>query len=398
MGRPCVPFLPFTTMKTNLIAFACAAASTAFLPLVSLSAAPAVAEASRPPVVQLALLLDTSSSMDGLIDQARTRLWQVVNDLATASHAGVRPRLEVALYEYGNNGLSSESNYIREVTAFTDDLDALSEQLFALRTNGGNEYCGAVIQGAIQRLAWSARASDLKLLFIAGNEGFDQGPVNFRDAVRAAVSQGVTVNTIFCGPEAEGVATHWKDGAVLADGSFACIDQNQRQPSIDAPQDRAIAELNTALNGTYLAYGTGGRARAEMQARQDGNAAAAAPAVAAERAQFKSTALYSNRSWDLVDAVRDGAVEVDALSENELPEELRGLSAEERDTRIAAMATERQRIQTEIQSLAAAREAYVTAELQKLAATSGDTTTALADAMRNSVRAQAAKLNYEFEK
>lgn len=32
------------------------------------------------PVIQLALLLDTSNSMDGLIDQARSRLWQIVNE------------------------------------------------------------------------------------------------------------------------------------------------------------------------------------------------------------------------------------------------------------------------------------------------------------------------------
>ena len=33
------------------------------------------------PVVQIALLLDTSSSMDGLIDQAKSQLWKIVNDV-----------------------------------------------------------------------------------------------------------------------------------------------------------------------------------------------------------------------------------------------------------------------------------------------------------------------------
>jgi hypothetical protein len=36
--------------------------------------------------VQIALLLDTSNSMDGLIDQARSQLWRVVNERS------VRPR------------------------------------------------------------------------------------------------------------------------------------------------------------------------------------------------------------------------------------------------------------------------------------------------------------------
>ena len=33
--------------------------------------------------IQVALLLDTSNSMDGLIDQAKSQLWKMVNELAT---------------------------------------------------------------------------------------------------------------------------------------------------------------------------------------------------------------------------------------------------------------------------------------------------------------------------
>jgi hypothetical protein len=45
----------------------------------------------------------------------------------------VTPDLEVALYEYGNDGLSSESGFIRLVTPLTDDLDRVSDDLFKLR-------------------------------------------------------------------------------------------------------------------------------------------------------------------------------------------------------------------------------------------------------------------------
>ncbi len=45
------------------------------------------------PGIQLAILLDTSGSMDGLIDQARSRLWKIVNELATARKNGLAPKL-----------------------------------------------------------------------------------------------------------------------------------------------------------------------------------------------------------------------------------------------------------------------------------------------------------------
>ncbi|MBE2212548.1 MAG: VWA domain-containing protein [Opitutaceae bacterium] len=346
------------------------------------------------PVVQLALLLDTSNSMDGLIDQARTRLWQIVKDLSRARQDGRRARLEVALFEYGNNGLAAESGYIRQVVAFTDDLDRLSAELFALRTNGGDEYCGAVIARAVANLSWSHRARDLKLMFIAGNEPFTQGSVDFRDAIRRAVGQGIAVNTIFCGPQDEGMRTGWKEGAMLADGTFACIDQNRRMPVIDCPQDREIARLNEELNRTYLAYGAEGSRRREMQVAQDRNAAAAAPSVAAERAATKASSVYRNSSWDLVDAVKDGGVELEEMKEEDLPEQLKGKSAEERKKIVAENQAARERTQQRIQELAREREAYLAAELAKLPEQSE---ASLDEAVLNSVRAQAVKVGYSFE-
>jgi len=101
----------------------------------------AFATTPRKPVIQVAILLDTSGSMDGLIDQTRKQLWRVVNELAIAKKDGHSPNLQVALYEYGNDGLPAEKGYIRRVLPLTTDLDRVSEELFALRTNGGSEYC-----------------------------------------------------------------------------------------------------------------------------------------------------------------------------------------------------------------------------------------------------------------
>ncbi|MGH8021560.1 MAG: VWA domain-containing protein [Opitutaceae bacterium] len=347
----------------------------------------------REPRVQIALLLDTSNSMDGLIDQARSRLWRIVNELSSARCDGMRPRLEVALYEYGNNRLSRDSDYIREVCQFTSDLDLISQNLFSLRTNGGDEYCGAVIDRALRDLDWSHHSADLRMIFIAGNEPFTQGPVDFRPVVRRAAARGITVNTIFCGPDHEGVVTNWETGATLAGGTYASINQDYGIPHIDAPQDRALAALNDRLNRTYLAYGERGRARAEMQRAQDSNAAASAPSSFAGRVSAKASSLYRNSSWDLVDATREGEVDLAELEREELPEALRGLSVAEQKKKIDDMARERAEVRQRIQELSEARERHVAAELKKLAAP-GDA--ALDEAILKSVRDQAAQKNYVF--
>src|SRR4051812_18188401 len=69
---------------------------------------------AKAPLVQLAILLDTSNSMDGLIEQAKSQLWKIANELAYAKRHGKNPTLQVALYEYGNDSLSPGENWIRQ--------------------------------------------------------------------------------------------------------------------------------------------------------------------------------------------------------------------------------------------------------------------------------------------
>jgi hypothetical protein len=107
---------------------------------VTVARGPNATIAETKPRIEIALLLDTSNSMDGLINQARTQLWKMVNELEKVRQNGKRPDVYVALYEYGNDGLNAEGGYIRLVQPFTLNLDKISEELFALTTNGGSEH------------------------------------------------------------------------------------------------------------------------------------------------------------------------------------------------------------------------------------------------------------------
>ena len=47
--------------------------------------------------------------MSGLIEQAKTQLWQIVNDIARNQVEGQKPDIEVALYQYGTPSLGKGS-------------------------------------------------------------------------------------------------------------------------------------------------------------------------------------------------------------------------------------------------------------------------------------------------
>ena len=346
------------------------------------------------PLVQIAVLLDTSNSMDGLIAQAKTQLWSLVNEFIFAQRNGVSPEIHVALYEYGNDSLNAQTGYIRQVLPFTTDLDKVSEELFALKTNGGQEYCGWVIKEATKSLEWSKSLNDLKVIFIAGNEAFTQGSVNYNQSCKDAIDKGIIVNTIFCGSESEGINTHWKDGAVLADGSFLNIDQNRRVVQINAPQDKEIAELNNKLNETYIAFGSNGAAGQERQQMQDKNAASISIANNSSRALAKSSQNYLNSEWDLVDALKAKQVDLKDIKKEDLPENMQSMSIDERKTYADSKAAERVTIQKRIQELNTQRETFIQDEMKKQASAQNANT--LGSAMNSTIRQQAMQKNFTF--
>ncbi|MBP0904620.1 VWA domain-containing protein [Mariniflexile gromovii] len=340
--------------------------------------------------IKVALLLDTSNSMDGLIDQAKAQLWDIVNELSYAKCGTAKPNLEIALYEYGNDRLNSAEGYIRQVLAFSNDLDEISKELFSLTTNGGEEYCGQVIQTSLNQLNWGKNPDDLKLIFIAGNEPFTQGKLNYKDAAVNAKEKGITINTIFCGDYYQGISTSWKDGATLTQGDYMAINQNQTTVHIVSPYDDEILILNQRLNKTYVIYGTAGKQKMALQAEQDTNAETYSKANAVSRTVSKSSHLYKNDTWDLVDAVELKKVSVEALKDEGLPEELKGKSATEIKTYVAEKKKEREQIQNKIQELNEKRKVFISKQKT-------DTKNGLENAMTNAIKEQAKRKKYTWE-
>ncbi|TDI73655.1 MAG: VWA domain-containing protein [Bacteroidetes bacterium] len=339
--------------------------------------------------IKVALLLDTSNSMDGLIDQAKAQLWEIVNELSYAKCKNGRPNLEIALYEYGNDNLNSREGYLRKILAFTDDLDDVSKELFSLTTNGGSEYCGMVIQASLNQLDWGNNADDLKMIFIAGNEPFTQGNVDYRDASNIAKEKDVVVNTIFCGDYSHGVSSKWKDGAMLTSGDYMAINQNQKTVHIASPYDDMILNLNIQLNATYVPYGKRGKMKMEMQAAQDSNAAGFSKENAVSRTVSKSSHFYKNSSWDLVDAEAEEDFSYEKLKNEDLPENLKGKSTIEIKAYIEKQKDARNRIQEEISELNKQRRKFIANQKK-------DHSNGLENAMINALKKQAKKKDYTW--
>ena len=346
--------------------------------------------AERP--VDLCLCLDTSNSMDGLIDAARRKLWDIVNDLSRVQPV---PRLRVALLSYGNNGYAKDEGWVRTDAPFTEDLDFISQSLFALKTWGGEEYVGRVLDTALTRLKWSDDPKALRIAIVAGNESADQDRVvSFRDAYRKAANRGIVVNAIYCGSATDAIAPEWQELAKCAEGEFAAIDQDRRVPVCATPYDELLAKLSESLNATYLPFGAHGAVACANQTAQDANAYGLGADAVSSRAAAKAGCNYRNGAWDLVDAVKERDFDLAKLSTGDLPDAMRKLTLEERAKYVEEMAKKRASIQKEIADLAAKREGFIAREMRMKGQSDDE---GLAGAVRRAVRKQAERKGFIYD-
>lgn len=330
--------------------------------------------------------------MDGLLNQAKAKIWAIVNETAELKYQGQTPSLEIAMYDYGNQGIPVGDHYVRKQTDFTNDLDLISAKLFGLRTNGGDEYCGAVIQKSLQDLNWSTDNQDLKMIFIAGNEPFDQGPISYKEACALAKNKGVIISTIHCGDYAQGVREHWQDGATCSGGEYFNINSDKAISYISTPYDVQIQEYNVKLNGTYVSYGIKGENKKLEQSNQDANAAHMNEEVLVERTKSKSKSNYQNGEWDLVDATIADSTKLNNLTDGDLPAELKGKSKEEIAAYVELKKEERKQIQTEISKLSIERDKYILEERKKNASSAEDD---FGIAISKSIRKRAQNIGFE---
>lgn len=322
-----------------------------------------VTKTAKTSKIQVAILLDVSGSMDGLIEQAKAQLWSMVNTMGKAKCDGKAPEIEIALYEYGRTTNDAKDGYVKQLNGFISDLDQLSKNLFSLTTNGGDEYCGQVIYTSLQNLKWDSDASNYKVIFIAGNEDFLQGNVLYTKACNEAKKKGVVVNTIYCGDRMQGIREHWNLSSECGNGSFTVINQNAKIDDIATPYDNKLFLLNEKLNNTYLYYGAEGKNKAELQGSMDKANAQMSTAAAAKRIGVKGQSnLYNNSSWDLVDgAVADSTI-IAKVDMKTLPENLQNKTRAELKEILKDKSKERGSIQAEIGKTNADRDAFIAAE------------------------------------
>ena len=336
---------------------------------------PAVARAAdapnaNRPKIDMVFAIDTTSSMGGLIQAAKTKVWSIVNQISTGKPS---PEVRVGLVAYRDRG----DAYVTQVTDLTGDLDAMYSKLMSFAAEGGGDTPESVNQAladAVEKIKWGDGKNVMRLIFLVGDAPphMDyQDDVKYPVTAQAAVKKNITIHTIRCGndPETERV---WQDIAHKAEGRYFSIAQEGGAVAVATPFDADIAKLDGDMRGTAVMYGRGEeREAAKKKMDKVAETMAAAPAEAkAERAAYASRAAKESPSAvfggaDLVSGAGSGAVDVAKLPAESLSDEMKKMSPAERKAYIDKKAADRKAIQAKIDDLNKKRAAYLADEAKK---------------------------------
>jgi uncharacterized protein YegL len=348
--------------------FTIAAASIGLLASASL---PAMARAK--PIVEIAFVLDTTGSMDGLIEGAKKKIWSIATSIADDNPDA---ELRMAIVAYRDIG----DDYVTKTFPLTDDIQDLYGDLLAFRAAGGGDWPESVNEAldvAVTKLKWGQGRKDTRIIFLVGDApphmDYRQDR-KYKAVIKDARARDIIVNAVQAGT-AEDTTRVWRSIAQLGEGEFIPIPQDGGQVLVViTPYDDDIRQLQIEIDQTVMPYGRREQqdsVRQKMETRQSAPAPSSADNSSYVLKKSKGRDVVTG-SGDLVSDLEQGRVQLDAIADKELPEVLAKLPAAGRTAKLKEMADKRGALSTRMAELVKQRDGYIAKKSAERGTEDGD--------------------------
>ena len=351
---------------------------------------------ARGRAIEVVFVLDTTSSMSGLIQAAKEKIWSIATTMASAQE---NPDIKMGLVAFRDRG----DSYVTRVFDLSADLDTMYSSLMDFRAQGGGDGPESVNQAlydAIHRISWSQDDGVYKVAFLVG----DAPPhMDYIDDVKypltlaEAASRGIVVNTIQSGQHSN-TRPAWMEIAALGHGEYFQVENHGNAVAVATPFDTELSKLSAALEDTRIFYGDE-ETRAEQKAKLDAGARLRkelSTEALARRSAYNATKSGEKNllgESELVDAITSGRVELDDIAEEEMPASLRPLEPAAQMEVIRENAERRDQLKQEIRRLSESRDRYIR---QKVEA-EGGAGDSLDEKIYRAVKDQAASVGLSYD-
>ncbi len=358
-------------MKTKIIAlaiFATTAIGIAVFPAIQQAQAINIQPlATQDHRIEVVFILDTTSSMSGLIQAAKEKIWSIATTMASAEQT---PDIKMGLVAFRDRG----DAYVTKVLDLSQDLDSMYAKLMDFNARGGGDGPESVNQAlydAVNRISWSKDENVYKVAFLIGDAPphMDYNDdVKFPASLEQAKQKGIIVNTIQSG-QSHSTTPVWKNIAQLGDGEYFQVENSGNAVAVETPFDKKLSELAASLEKTRLYYGDE-EAKESQKKKIEATSKLheeLSEAALARRATYNATASGKSNflgKGELVDAISSGRVELDDIDKDDLPASLQALAPEEQMEIISDQSRRRDKIKNDIKKLSESRSDYIRQEIK----------------------------------
>lgn len=346
--------------------------------------------------IEVVFVLDTTSSMSGLIQAAKEKIWSIASTMTSAQE---NPDIKMGLVAFHDRG----DSYITRVYDLSDDLDSMYANLMDFKVQGGGDGPESVNQAlydAIHKVSWSQEANVYKVAFLVG----DAPPhMDYPDDVKypvtlaAAKRKGIVVNTIQSGQH-QYTRPAWQEIAALGHGDYFQVENSGNAVAVATPFDEKLSKLATDLEDTRLYYGDEETKKAQqrkLDASQKLREELSTEALA-RRSEYNVTASGKKNflgESELVDAITSGRVELDEIEVKNLPASIQAMAPAKQMEIITEQAQRRDQLKQEIRELSESRNRFIK---EKVAAGGGADDT-LDEKIYRAVKDQAASVGLTYD-
>ena len=347
-------------MKFRAFVFA-AVCGAAFTAARSADAPVAEQRQAEPVDAEVVFVLDTTGSMTGLIEGAKQKIWSLAGGIIQRTGGKVK----IGLVAYRDRG----DDYVTKFFPLTNNLDQVYSDLQSFRAAGGGDMPESVNQAlfeAVSQMKWSDSPRVLRTIFLVGDcpPHMDyQDDVKYPASCSFAAARNIVVNTVQCGGEAS-TTPIWKEIAKLTNGGFSQIGQTGNMRMVETPYDSEIQRINIEIIKTALPYGSRASQSSYRVLAMD-NAKASAAVAASRNAVKQSMALGAVAAPVAGMDLTSEPGMLGQLKDEDLPDELKGLTEEERQKRLDEAVVKRRELNAQLQVLDRKRSDYLRDEAKE---------------------------------
>ena len=321
-------------------------------------------------VIDVVFCLDLSGSTNGLLDDVREKLWEIVNQVNSYRPA---PEFRIGVIGFSRPSFGSQTSYVKVLQPLTSDFDLLNFELYKLKPSveKGDQIVGEAIKMSVRNMNWSGENDALKVVYLVGNGVVNAGGNNYREACEMAVRKNIIVNTLYCRTRnnADRELPGWREIARLTGGEQYDIRIHKRTPLIlTSLNSIALREIAGRLSSTYLYYGKEGLNRYKMMAAIDKHAMLANEMTFESRIFYKISDRYQfhQQYWDLVDFMKMSNSDFSDLEMASLHDSLKFKTPEDVRELVSRQKDERNKIITELRRhLPYDRQAFINKKLEE---------------------------------